>query len=1058
MKKLLIVLLLILFSADVYAQDTKGSALSDISSPTSGDDMYIIDDPDGTPLSKKINIGALLGVATDLDSGGAVSSNAVALTTDTTGNYAAGDAEAGAATNIQDNLILAADMADADHGDVAWTSNVAAVEGVAANAVTLGTDTTGNYAATVADAGNSTITVANSGAETAAITLDLTANGVDDTHIDWGTGASQVSLDDMTEGTSTNYYVHNAWNGTFKEAFDADVTSNGSVVTMSIEKTGTGDLTTQFSSGIATYDCTPADTIALTVGSDASPQGNWIYILQSAPSTLVKSTTAWPATEHIKIGFFFVQSAATVQSAGGPIINQNWNNELFTTDSQGHVSHVGEKIRALGPSYFSGIDGNGATASYYTLGASNSEFISTSGVMFQMHKQTFPAFDTSTGSTIHVVNSSVSGYRAITDLFSITTDSTGATITNNKYFNLVLWGVINKTGEHQVVMCNVPGGFYNSSADAQNDVSSYDVFTIPREFALDSSNGFLICRTTFQMGTTWSHVATVDLRGSTPQSATGGAAGVATTFADNVFDIFDNTDNTKVMAFDVGTNITTGTTRTLKPLDKDYTIGDLLADGSVALAGAWSMGSQATTNVNIDTGTIAGAVTGTTQSASDNSTKLATTAYADAAGGAFSDASDPIVQNTTTKDTAIGTTHNNTAKLSVDGDADQILVSFQGNATQTSSLTVWEQSDGTDLIKISNSGDMEFGSSTHFSEGQITQDTGQPLDISLGSATGDDFTIDTSRLVVAGDDFAVGIGTVTPNKIATSGSVITIDSSHTANQIPYVEMGKVEALVDTEIIGSFSWYGNTGPEQMAFIRVDAEGTAGAADMIIGVGSGASVPTRMTIDGTSGLVNVVNEFTAGTKTFKIDHPLDPNNKLLYHMAIEGPRIDLIYRGNATLVNGKATVNLDIDSCGGGNSMMAGTFVALTQNAVVTSLHNQDGFSRVKSSPVIGATFDIECEDIFSTDVVSWVVMAERNDPFVRAMSKTDANGRFIPEHDKPLPDMSRLETEYIDTDDPSRVGDVVESVQMNSKGYKIHAYAYGEELPKKTITTRLRKKP
>jgi len=34
--------------------------------------------------------------------------------------------------------------------------------------------------------------------------------------------------------------------------------------------------------------------------------------------------------------------------------------------------------------------------------------------------------------------------------------------------------------------------------------------------------------------------------------------------------------------------------------------GALLADGSVALAGAWDMGSQATTNVNIDSGTITG--------------------------------------------------------------------------------------------------------------------------------------------------------------------------------------------------------------------------------------------------------------------------------------------------------------------------------------------------------------------------------------------------------------------------------------------------------------------
>jgi hypothetical protein len=46
------------------------------------------------------------------------------------------------------------------------------------NSVALGTDTTGNYVATIADAGGSNISVSNSGTETAAITLDLTNTGV----------------------------------------------------------------------------------------------------------------------------------------------------------------------------------------------------------------------------------------------------------------------------------------------------------------------------------------------------------------------------------------------------------------------------------------------------------------------------------------------------------------------------------------------------------------------------------------------------------------------------------------------------------------------------------------------------------------------------------------------------------------------------------------------------------------------------------------------------------------------------------------------------------------
>ncbi len=63
-------------------------------------------------------------------------------------------------------------------GDVTMTNG--GVVSIASNAVTLSTDTTGNYVATIADSGSSTITVNNSGSEGAAVTLqavDLTCTG-----------------------------------------------------------------------------------------------------------------------------------------------------------------------------------------------------------------------------------------------------------------------------------------------------------------------------------------------------------------------------------------------------------------------------------------------------------------------------------------------------------------------------------------------------------------------------------------------------------------------------------------------------------------------------------------------------------------------------------------------------------------------------------------------------------------------------------------------------------------------------------------------------------------
>ena len=70
-------------------------------------------------------------------------------------------------------------------------SNIALTIG--ANSVELGTDTTGNYVASIADAGNSNITVANSGSETAAVTLDLT-----DTTVTAGTYGSTTAIPVIT--------------------------------------------------------------------------------------------------------------------------------------------------------------------------------------------------------------------------------------------------------------------------------------------------------------------------------------------------------------------------------------------------------------------------------------------------------------------------------------------------------------------------------------------------------------------------------------------------------------------------------------------------------------------------------------------------------------------------------------------------------------------------------------------------------------------------------------------------------------------------------------------
>ncbi len=59
----------------------------------------------------------------------------------------------------------------------------------------------------------------------------------------------------------------------------------------------------------------------------------------------------------------------------------------------------------------------------------------------------------------------------------------------------------------------------------------------------------------------------------------------------------------------------------------------------------------------------------------------------------------------------------------------------------------------------------------------------------------------------------------------------------------------------------------------------------------------------------GNVEVTDTLFAGLKLFKIDHPLDPENKYLIHACVESPDVMNVYSGNVTLdAKGEATVKL------------------------------------------------------------------------------------------------------------------------------------------------------
>ena len=130
---------------------------------------------------------------------------------------------------------------------------------------------------------------------------------------------------------------------------------------------------------------------------------------------------------------------------------------------------------------------------------------------------------------------------------------------------------------------------------------------------------------------------------------------------------------------------------------------------------------------------------------------------------------------------------------------------------------------------------------------------------------------------------------------------------------------------------------------------------------------------------------------GGGSFLIPHPLpsmtDTHN--LVHSFTESPRADLIYRSSVTLSGGSASVDLDAEV-----GMTDGTWELLCRDPQVY-LQNDTGWSALKGS-VSGSTLILTCEDSNSIDTVSWMVVAERQDDFMKASGTdfTDSDGRVI----------------------------------------------------------------
>jgi len=115
---------------------------------------------------------------------------------------------------------------------------------------------------------------------------------------------------------------------------------------------------------------------------------------------------------------------------------------------------------------------------------------------------------------------------------------------------------------------------------------------------------------------------------------------------------------------------------------------------------------------------------------------------------------------------------------------------------------------------------------------------------------------------------------------------------------------------------------------------------------------------------------VNFSASGTKSFVIDNPLDPENKLLKHFCIESNEVLNLYRGKMILdANGEATVVLpEYFSMINTNFSYQLTAIGASMPGIYVKQEIKDG-KFIIAGGVAGKE-------------VSWTVYSERNDPYIR----------------------------------------------------------------------------